>query len=193
MNREEIIKWLNGIENDEVEIVYLNDGKESCIAPNMGYALRDEIFEWQDQLDDIDYSEEGFSKLYLLVEDVLDSLENRMVFDDAFLSEINQKAETNDYVKVSLPERTFFDLVNLYTEAKKIGEVVSACNLLINYVQTRISDIDCNISDGRLWIKKKNNVSLSTSIIAQLLNIDSSNIDDSSWDQGIWSIHLYRR
>lgn len=199
MKRDQIKKWLDSIGNDELKMVYLDDGQESLISPNMGYALRDEIFEWQDKLDDIDCSEEGFTELYLLTEDILDTLEARMALNPAFikkLEKIHQKVEsgdTSDFVEVNLPERSFFDLVNDYCDAKKIGEIVQASKMLISYVTNHIKNIDCYISDGRLWIKSIGNASCSTSILSYVLDINAKNIDDSLSLDNIWSIHLHRR
>lgn len=198
MKKSEIKKWLKD-KNEDFKMVYLDDGVECCANPNMGYALIDEIFAWQDELDDIDYSNEGLAELYLLVENILDTLELRLMLNPAFVKEMNEihnkieSEDESDFVRVYLPERSFFDLVNNYCDAKKIGDVLTSCGALINYVQTRISDIDCDICDGRLWIKSKNNKSLTTDLISQLLEIDIMNIDDMQSIDGIWSIHLYRR
>ena len=199
MNKNQIKKWLDSIGNDELKMVYLDDGQESLINPNMGYALRDEIFKWQDKLDDIDYSEEGFTELYLLTEDILDTLEVRMALNPAFikkLEKIHQKVEsgdTSDFVEVNLPEKSFFVLVNDYCDAKKIGEIVQASKVLISYVTNHIKNIDCYISDGRLWIKPIGNASCSASILSYALDINAKNIDDSLSLDNIWSIHLHRR
>lgn len=199
MKRDQVKKWLNSIENDKLKIVYLDDGQESCIDPNMGYALRDEIFEWQDKLDDIDYSEEGFTELYLLTENILDTLEVRMALNPAFVEEmekIHQKVEsgdTSDFVKVDLPKKSFFDLVNDYCDAKKIGEIVQTTEMLISYVTSHIKNVECSIHSGRLWIKPIGNASCSASILSHALNIDAKNIDNTQFLDRIWSIHLYRR
>ena len=199
MKRDQIKKWLDNIGNDELKMVYLDDGQESLINPNMGYALRDEIFEWQDKLDDIDYSEEGFIELYLLTEDILDTLEVRMALNPAFIKKIekiHQKIEsgdTSDFVKVDLPKKSFFDLVNDYCDAKKIGEIVQASEMLISYVTSHIKNVECSIYDGRLWIKSIGNASCSASILSYALDINAKNKDDGLSLDNIWSIHLHRR
>lgn len=199
MKRNQIKKWLDNVDNDEIKMVYLDDGQESLINPNMGYALRDEIFEWQDHLDEIEFSSEGLTELYLLTEDILGTLETRMALNPDFvreMEEIHNKVEsgdTSDFVKVDLPKKSFFDLVNDYCDATKIGEIVQATEMLISYVTDHIKNIDCYISDGRLWIKPFGNVSCSTSILSYALDIDAKNIDDTQSLDSIWSIHLYRR
>lgn len=192
MKVREVKKWLDDIDNEELEMVYLDDGQESCVNPNMGYALRDEIFNWQDRLDNIEYSDEGLAELYLLVEDILDTLELRLKLNPAFVEKLNS-IDKEKFVKFDMPQKSFFDYVNNYCAAEKIGDVVQACSLLIYYVQGRIKNVQCKISDGQLWIKPIDNASCSTSIISEALGIKSSNIDDHMKDEKVWSIHLYRR
>ena len=198
MKKSEIKKWLEN-KNEKFTMVYLDDGIDCCADPNMGYALMDEIFKWQDQLDNIEYSDEGLVQLYLLIEDVLGTLESRLMLNPFFvkkLDEIHNKIESgddSDFVKVDLPEKSFFDLVNDYCDAEKIGDVLTSCTLLIHYVQNRIKNVECDSCDGRLWIKPIGNASCSTSILSYALDIDAKNIDDSQWESKIWSIHLYRR
>ena len=192
MNVKKIKEWLKEANNEELEIVYLSDGQKCCVSPNMGYALRDEIFNWQDRLDDIDYSDEGITDLYLLIEDILDVLESRLELNPSLIEELESLTK-DDFVKLELPKKTFFDYVNEYCRAKKIGDIVQICSLLIGFVHNRIKNVECKIHNGRLWIKPINNASCSTSIISEALNIKSSNVDDSMKDEGIWSIHLYKR
>lgn len=166
---------------------------------NAGYALKKEIFEWQDKLDDLDYSEEGMMNLYLLTEDILSTLESRLDLSDDFIKEMEEihnkinNGDTSDFVKVDFPEKSFFDLVNDYVSAKKIGEVVIASKMLISYVLSRIDDVKCQIYNGKLCISAINNASISTSIISKLLNIEANNIDDSKSNDGVWSIYMQKR
>lgn len=192
MKTEDVKRWLKEVNNEELEVVYLNDGQKSCVSPNMGYALRDEIFKWQDKLDNINYSEEGISDLYLLTEDILDILESRLELNPSFIEELESLTE-DDFVKFELPKKNFFDYVNEYCRAEKIGDIVQICSLLISFVQDRIKNVECKIHSGRLWIEPIDNSSCSTSIISEALNIKSSNIDDSLQDDRVWSIHLYKR
>jgi len=166
---------------------------------NAGYALRDEIFDWQDKLDDLDYSEEGLTELYLLTENILDTLESRLDLSEEFIEEMKairqdiDSGDMSDFVKVELPEKSFFDYVNDYANAKKIGDVVQASSLLLYYVKDHISGVDAYISHNRLYIKQKDDTSLSTSIIADLLDIKAKDIDDRNTFELEWSILLNRR
>lgn len=166
---------------------------------NAGYAFKDEIFKWQDELDDLEYSNEGLVQLYLLTEDILDTLESRLDLNPKFvkkMEEIHQKIEagdTSDFVEVQLPKKSFFDYVNDYADAEKIGDVIQASTLLICYVKEHINDVDCYIEDNKLWIKPLDNKSLSTSIISELLGIKAINIDDSQQKDLAWCIPLGRR
>lgn len=90
-------------------------------------------------------------------------------------------------------EQSFFDLVNGYCNANKINDIVRYSTLLINYVMSRIHDTHCEILNNKLYICSVGNTSLSTDIISELLDIKASNIDDSQYMNGIWSIHLHRR
>ena len=166
---------------------------------NAGYALKEEIFKWQDKLDDLDYSEEGMMNLYLLTEDILSTLESRLDLSDDFIKEMEEihnkvdDGNTSDFVKIDLPEKSFFDLVNDYVSAEKIGEVVATSKMLIFYVLSRINDVKCQIYNGKLYICTIGNASISTSIISELLDIKPNNINDSRSQDGIWCIHLQRR
>ena len=166
---------------------------------NAGYALRDEIFKWQDKLDDMEYSEDGMMQLYLLTEDILDTLESRLDLSDEFIAEMKaidheiESGDMSDFIEVELPKRSFFDYVNDYADATKIGDVVQASSLLLHYVNDHICDVDTYISHNRLYIKQKDNTSLSTSIIADLLGIKAKDIDDRNSFELEWSILLNRR
>ena len=192
MNVKKIKEWLNKLPDEEYAKVYIETEEEDLIDPNMGYALRDEIFNWQDRLDNIEYSDEGLAELYLLVEDILDTLELRLKLNPALMEKLNS-IDKEDFVKFDMPQKSFFDYVNDYCAAEKISDVVQTCSLLIYYVQGRIKNVQCEIYDGQLWIKPINNASCSTSIISEALEIKSSNIDDHMKDERVWSIHLYRR
>lgn len=193
MNVKELKEWLCQYKDeDEIRVYVEVDGVAVLSHPNMGFLLRDEIFGYQDQLDQIDYSDNAIFETFLLAEDVLDTLESRLEISSDFIEEIN-KIKMEDSVKIELPEKSFFDMVNDYVRAKKIGEIVTASNLLIHYVLSHIDDVKCEIYHNKLYICSVNNTSISTSIISKLLNIKASNIDDSKSVDGIWSIHLYKR
>ena len=73
MNVKEVKEWLSQYnDEDEVKVYVEVDGVAVLSEPNMGFLLRDEIFKYQDQLDQIDFSEKAVFETYLLVEDVLD-------------------------------------------------------------------------------------------------------------------------
>lgn len=193
MNKKEIKKWLDEKVNEEDEVMILAEVDNGSLRdPNMGYATIEEVFAWQDQLDSIEYSNEGLTELYLLTEDVLDTLESRFELSPEFVRSL-ENVENGDFVKVNLPERSFFDLINDYCDATKIGDVLTSCSLLIHYVKNHISDVECDIYDGQLFIKPIDNTSLSTSIISELLGIKASNIDDKEAFKNLWSIHLTKR
>ena len=192
MKTKEIKKWLQDIDDDEDNLVYIQTKEKNLISPNMGYALIDEIFAWQDKLDDIEYSNQGLIDLYFLTEEILSELESRLEIDSDLIDKI-EKISEKEYVKLDIPDQSFFDYVNNYAKAKKVGEVVQSCALLIYYVQRRLPYAQCDIHNDRLWIKRKDNSSCSTSIISNALQIKASNIDDKDWEEGVWSIQLYKR
>ena len=193
MNVKELKEWLCQYKDeDEIRVYVEVDGVAVLSHPNMGFLLKDEIFGYQDQLDQIDYSDNAVFETFLLAEDVLDTLESRLEISSDFVEKI-KNFEMEDSVRVELPKKSFFDMVNDYVSAKKIGEIVTASNMLIYYVQSKISDVDVEIQDNKLYIKAKDNVSLSTSIISELLGIKANNIDDMYDFNNVWNIHLYKR
>ena len=194
MNVKELKDWLCQYKDeDEIRVYVEVDGVAVLSHPNMGFLLKDEIFGYQDQLDQIDYSDNAVFETFLLAEDVLDTLESRLEVSSDFIQSLEKAIEENDFVPVELPEKSFFVMVNDYVGAKKIGDIIQECNLLIYYVKDRISDVDVEIQDNQLYIKAKDNISLSTSIISELLGIEANNIDDMYCFNNVWSIHLYKR
>lgn len=193
MNVKELKDWLSQYKDeDEIRVYVEVDGVAVLSHPNMGFLLRDEIFGYQDQLDQIDYSDNAVFETFLLAEDVLDTLESRLEISSDFIQGLKRISE-EEFVKVDLPEKSFFDLVNDYVNAKKIGEIISTSEILIHYVLSRINDVKCQIHNNKLYICTIGNASISTSIISELLDIKATNIDDSQSMDGIWSIHLHKR
>ena len=89
-------------------------------------------------------------------------------------------------------KRSLWDYINDLCDAQKVSEYVSASKVLLLEVQEKLDAI-ITIEDSKLCIKQKDNKSLSTSIISYALDIESKDINDSKWDQGIWTISLKKR
>lgn len=199
MENRDLKAWLNLYDDDAEVKCWVKIGDDELSHPNMATILRDEIFDWQDKLDDIDYVEnndKNMAELFKIADGILDELESRLQLSPEFvksLEEIEAKLEagdTSDFVEFHLPERTFWDYVNDFVDAEKIREYVESGENLLRYVTNRLPDLDIYIENSYLYITKKGNKSVSTSIIADLLNIEAKDIDDSQWEQSIYRIKL---
>lgn len=201
MKNKDLQTWLKNHDSEEELKCWIQFEDEGLSSPNMATIEKDEIFDWQDKLDDIDYVDdlqENMFNLFDLFDDFLNTLESRLQLNPEFvqeLTELHKKIEdgdTSDFVSVELPKRSLWDYINDLCDAQKIAEYVSASKMLIFEVKDKLDAI-VTIEDGKLCIKQKDNASISTSIISYALDIEAKDINDSKWDQGIWTIILKRR
>lgn len=88
--------------------------------------------------------------------------------------------------------RGFWDYVEDFCNSKKIAHYVDSTKNLLTFVDNRIK-CTSYIDHNYLYIIKKNDSSLSTSIIASMLDIESKDIDDRKAVQGIYRIQLKQR
>lgn len=202
MENRDLQAWLNLHDKDAEVECWVKIGDEELSHPNMATVPRDEIFEWQDQLDDTDYvdsNEENMRKLFEFIDEVLDELESRLQLNPEFIQEMEEMhkkieaGDTSDFVTVELPEISFWDRVDDFVKAKKIREYIDASNFILLYVKDKLPDLNIYIEGSYLYIVGKDNKSISTSIIAELLNIEAKDIDDRQWEQQIYKIKLEER
>lgn len=204
MENKDLKAWLNLHDNDAEVKCYVKIGDEEIASPNMATVLRDEIFAWQDRLDDVDYvsdNEQNIINLFELIDEFLDELESRLQLNPEFvkgMQEIHKKIETGDYsdfVEIDPKEfeRSFWDRVDDFAKATKIREYVDATNDILLYVKDRLPDLNIYIEGSYLYITQKKNASISTSIIAVALDIEAKDIDDRQWEQSIYRIKLEER
>ena len=199
MKNEELKEFLDKFDNNEDVECWVKIGATELSHPNMAMVLRDGIFEWEDQLDDIDYVddvEENIFKLFDFIDDILDELESRLQINPELikeLSELEKKVESgdmSDFVKVDLSEFSFQERAEDFANAKKIREYMESSESILRYVNERLPDLESYIEGSLLFICQKNNASISTSIIAAALQIEATNINDSRAHLGIYSINL---
>lgn len=204
MENRDLKAWLNLHDNGAEVKCYVKIGDEEIASPNMATVLRDEIFAWQDRLDDVDYvsdNEQNMINLFELIDEFLDELESRLQLSPEFIKEmqeIEEKIEAGDYsdfVKVDPKEFeiSFWDRVDDFAKATKIREYVDASNGILLYAKNRLPDLDIYIEGSYLYITQKENASISTSIIAAALDIEAKDIDDRQWEQSIYRIKLEER
>lgn len=204
MENRDLKAWLNLYDNDAEVKCYVKIGDEEIASPNMATVLRDEIFAWQDRLDDIDYvsdNEQNMINLFELIDEFLDELESRLQLNPEFIKEmqeIEEKIEAGDYsdfVEIDQKEFeiSFWDRVDDFAKATKIREYVDATNSILLYAKDKLPDLNIYIEGSYLYITQKENGSISTSIIASALGIDAKDIDDRQWEQSIYRIKLEER
>ena len=197
MENKDLKEWLNLHDNDAEVKCYVKIGDEEIASPNMATVLRDEIFAWQDRLDDVDYvsdNEQNMINLFELIDEFLDELESRLQLNPDFIKEM-EAGDCSDFVEIDLKELevSFWDRVDDFARATKIREYVDATNSILLYAKSRLPDLNIYIEGPYLYITQKENVSISTSIIAVALDIEAKDIDDRQWEQSIYRIKLEER
>ncbi len=197
MENKDLKAWLGLHDNDAEVKCYVKIGDEEISSPNMATILRDEIFAWQDRLDDVDYvsdNEQNMINLFELIDEFLDELESRLQLNPEFIKEM-ETGDYSDFVKIDLKELevSFWDRVDDFARATKIREYVDATNSILLYAKSRLPDLNIYIEGPYLYITQKENASISTSIIAVALDIEAKDIDDRQWEQSIYRIKLEER
>lgn len=199
MRAKVVKKWLRAFDDDEEIECWIKVGDREFAHPNMATILRDEIFDYQDQLDDIDYvndNDENMRNLFSLIDEILDELESRLQVNPELIEELNkieeklESGDDSDFVKVDLPEQGFWERAIDFREAKKIREYIDATDSILRYVKSKLPNLNIYIQGPYLYITGKNNASISTSIIADMLDINAKDIDDRQWEQSIYRIKL---
>ena len=202
MENRDLQAWLNTHDKDAKVECWVKIGNDELSHPNMATVPRDEIFEWQDKLDDIDYidnNDENMRNLFDLIDDILDELESRLQVSPELIKELEEMdakieaGDMSDFVKVDCPERSFWDLANDFVYAEKIRDYIESSERILLYVQEKLPKSNSYIEGQYLYITQKDNVSISTSIIAYALNIELTDIDDRQWEQQIYRIKLEDR
>lgn len=197
MENKDLKTWLSLHDNDAEVKCYVKIGDEEIASPNMATILRDEIFAWQDRLDDVDYvsdNEQNMINLFELIDEFLDELESRLQLSPDFIKEM-ETGDCSDFVEIDSKEFevSFWDRVDDFARATKIREYVDATNSILLYAKSRLPDLNIYIEGQYLYITQKENASISTSIIAVALDIEAKDIDDRQWEQSIYRIKLEER
>lgn len=197
MENKDLKTWLSLHDNNAEVKCYVKIGDEEIASPNMATILRDEIFAWQDRLDDIDYvsdNEQNMINLFELIDEFLDELESRLQLSSEFIKEMEAE-DYSDFVEIDSKEFevSFWDRVDDFARATKIREYVDATNSILLYAKSRLPDLNIYIEGPYLYITQKENASISTSIIAVALDIEAKDIDDRQWEQSIYRIKLEER
>ena len=177
MENKDLKAWLGLHDNDAEVKCYVKIGDEEISSPNMATILRDEIFAWQDRLDDVDYvsdNEQNMINLFELIDEFLDELESRLQLNPEFIKEM-EAGDCSDFVEIDSKEFevSFWDRVDDFARATKIREYVDATNSILLYAKSRLPDLNIYIEGPYLYITQKENASISTSIIAVALDIEA--------------------
>lgn len=173
----------------EVKVWVRCEGEELS-SPNMAVVTKDELFEWEDQFDDIAAGDDSFSDIFNFTDNILDELESRLQLAPEFIKEM-ESIDREEFVPLNLKyDCVFQDKMNDYHTARTIRDLHEAERGIIVCVKHKLGDVDVNIHDGILIIKQKDNVSCSTSIISDILRINAKLINDRNWLQGVWSVDL---
>ena len=197
MENKDLKTWLSLHDNNAEVKCYVKIGDEEIASPNMATILRDEIFAWQDRLDDVDYvsdNEQNMINLFELIDEFLDELESRLQLSPDFIKEM-ETGDCSDFVEIDSKEFevSFWDRVDDFARATKIREYVDATNSILLYAKSKLPDLNIYIEGQYLYITQKENASISTSIIAVALDIEAKDIDDRQWEQSIYRIKLEER
>ena len=197
MENKDLKTWLSLHDNNAEVKCYVKIGDEEIASPNMATILRDEIFAWQDRLDDVDYvsdNEQNMINLFELIDEFLDELESRLQLNPDFIKEM-EAGDCSDFFEINPKEFevSCWDRVDNFARATKIREYVDATNSILLYAKSRLPDLNIYIEGQYLYITQKENASISTSIIAVALDIEAKDIDDRQWEQSIYRIKLEER
>ena len=106
MENKDLKTWLSLHDNDAEVKCYVKIGDEEIASPNMATILRDEIFAWQDRLDDVDYvsdNEQNMINLFELIDEFLDELESRLQLSPEFIKEM-EAGDYSDFVEGLRPK-----------------------------------------------------------------------------------------
>lgn len=194
MNVGEIKEWLKQFD-DEKKIKCWIDIEDEYVfsSPNMVPISKEELFNWEDDFSELEYDKRNswnsLVKMYDFIESFFMALENKLELNPEFIKSL-ENIEKEESVKIPIKESKFWELVEHCNLAETIDEVIVMYTPVLRYINEKISDADNWIDGNKIYIKQKNNTSLSTSIIAVLLGIDTKNIDDSMSMRGVWSITL---
>lgn len=198
MNNNDLQIFLKSFKNDAPVKVWIQIGDEELSDPNMAVATIDEIFEWQDELDKLSLDDDDFLTIFEFTDNLLDILESRLQLSPSFIEEMRQieakieSGDTSDFVTIDLDDfdYDFYECLQQYHTARTMRDFANAKTNIILCVKHYLGDLKVDIHNDILFIQRQNNLSCSTSIIADLLCVPTRVINDSQWDKGIWSINL---
>lgn len=193
MKVKELKTKLNELD-DEKEIKFWLETDQGVMAsPNMAPVEIDELFDWYDALDDMDYNckepYESVIELYNFIDDVLGDMENKLELNPDFVNEL-KKAENEESISVKIRQPSFWKYVQEFKTIDTIEDIMYTYKPLLRFVTEKLPNTAVWIKNNKLYIKQKNNISLSSDIISQLLNINTRHINDKYWKDGVYSIIL---
>ncbi len=192
MENRDLQAWLLLHDKGAEVKVWVECEGDELASPNMATVTADELFDWEDQFDEIAVGDDSFSDMFSFTDNILDELESRLQLNPDFVAEI-EAMEREDFVPVELNYNcTFRAKINNYHTSRTIREMHDAEQGIITCVKHKLGDLDVKIHNGILIIKQRNNISCSTSIIADILHIDAKKINDKNANllEGIWAIDL---
>lgn len=190
MKNEDLQVWLSLHDKESEVHVWIECEGDELSSPNMAVVTKEELFKLEDDFDEIAAGDDSFSDIFEFTDNMLDELESRLQLAPGFIAEM-ESIDQDDFVPLELHyECTFSDKINNYHTARTIRDLHEAERGIITCVKHKLGDLDVRIYNGTLIIKQVNNISCSTSIISEILNISAKKINDKNWEEGIWSIEL---
>lgn len=193
MNNHDLQVFLQQFSDDAVVEVWVKVNDEELSSPNMATITRDEIFDYQDKLDELMLDDDNFLNIFHFVDDLLDELESRLQLAPGFIEEMRSIIEDDSIELVPLDLDgiwSFDELINRFHTARTIRDLYDVQEHIRIYVEGKIQGVKVRVHNSSLFIERQDNASCSTSIIADILGIDSKRINDKQWLDGVWIIDL---
>lgn len=197
MINRDLQDFLKSFDDNEQVDVWVKIGDKELSEPNMATITLDEIFDLQDDLDEISLDGDNFLQIFEFTDNLLNELESRLQLSENFINEMDevrrklQSGDRSDFVKVDVDlSFNFRDCLNDYHVARTMRDLDIAQKNIKLCVKHFLGDVDVDIRNDILFIKQRDNISCSISIISDLLGIPSGYINDKQWQDGVWSIDL---
>ena len=106
-----------------------------------------------------------------------------------FVNELKE-VKNEEFITVKIRQPSFWEYVQELKIIDTIEDIMYTYKPLLRFVSEKLPDTEVWIKNNKLYIKQKNNISLSSDIISRLLNINIRHINDKYWKDGIYSIIL---
>lgn len=199
MKIKDIKEYLDNYDDEDDVKFWINIEGNIYSSPNMATITSDELFKLEDKLSSFKCSSKPVSNdtttVFNFCWDILDTMENKLQLDPEFVAEMEnmrENGELDDFVELKIPELSLWDKINFLSEAETIEDYIDASNMVLSHMQ-KIKNAYCYLTSTNVVIRPIDNASMSTSIIADILGIDTRDIDDRYWFKAVWKIPIQKR